>query len=265
MKSPQIIFLLLLAIFISCSKDENIKTENEPPFIKPKNGGVIITFDDNYVNEWYSLCEYLKEKKYNWKGTFCISQMKDFDNDFFDKIIQMKNDGHEISGHGLKHINSVDYVSENGLDSYVSDEIKPMIDIFDKKGVKLESFAYPYGSRDSTIDKELFKYFKVLRGTSYGLPEPSEKFRAFVGESTLVYGIGIDKTYERPFSYLTKVLDYARDNNKVLILYAHKPINSEQLQDFDVSFSRIDSLCTYVRSNEMNFYTLSDVPKLIAK
>ena len=57
------LFLMLFTIF-SC---ETKKQKGEP---KPYKAGVILSFDDAYVDEWYEADQALK--KYGWKATFNV-------------------------------------------------------------------------------------------------------------------------------------------------------------------------------------------------
>ena len=225
-----------------------------------KIGGEVITFDDRSISKWFSADSLLS--KYGWKATFCVSRINRLTAEEIQILRILQNKGHEISGHGLNHYNAVKYVSKNGLDSYLNQEIIPMIEIMQNESLIVNSFAYPYGSRNSEIDDALFDYFQILRGTTYDNILPLNH-NCFFNNSTLVYGIGIDSSYEH-FSdnYILKLMDYAKTKNKILILYAHEPVDIIT-SNSQTKFSTLELICDNIRENNMNFYTLSDLIPLL--
>ena len=69
------VLLCVLLLLISCeSKD------------KPYKSGVILSFDDAYVNEWFAADKVLQ--KYNWKATFCVSKINTLDTLEINKLLK---------------------------------------------------------------------------------------------------------------------------------------------------------------------------------
>ena len=137
-----------------------------------------------------------------------------------------------------------------------------MIEIMQNESLIVNSFAYPYGSRNSEIDDALFDYFQILRGTTYDNILPLNH-NCFFNNSTLVYGIGIDSSYEHiSENYILKLMDYAKTKNKILILYAHEPVDIIT-SNSQTKFSTLELICDNIRENNMNFYTLSDLIPLL--
>ena len=135
MKKVFLPFLLLVSavVFISCETKK--KVENR--------AGVVITFDDAFVDEWFDANQALK--KYHWKATFNVCRIDSIGTPQIQKLHQLQNEGHEIAGHGYHHYNAVKFTAANGIDEYLNKEINPMIASKKRKGFTMTSFAYPYG------------------------------------------------------------------------------------------------------------------------
>ena len=80
--------LSLLSLF-SC---QNKKT-------KTYKAGVVISFDDAYVDEWFEADKVLS--KYDWKATFCVCRIDSIGKPQLKKLHQLQDEGHEIAGHAI--------------------------------------------------------------------------------------------------------------------------------------------------------------------
>lgn len=241
------IFLILLPSLTHCKKEE-----------KRNRGGVVLTFDDRFVKEWLYANYILR--KYDWKATFCLSQIDGIPQNELDQLKKMEYIGHEIACHGMKHLNASAYVKKNGINDYVEKEINPILGIMDQEFHSVTSFAYPYGQRSLEIDSALFEKFQILRSTTLPTKDIS-KAKCFYQGNKLVYAITID--YQETFNqdYITKLLEYARDHDLILVLYAHKPVfKNPALGQVDMTF--LESICKFIDQNNMRFYTLSDLASM---
>lgn len=242
-------FLLILA----CFPEKKIA----PPY-KP---GVVITFDDDYVKEWYELDGAMK--KYNWKATFCVCYIDSLEPKEIEQLKSLQAEGNEIAGHGYEHENARDYVSKKGLANYLKNEIIPMENAFKKNGLILNSFAYPFGANTPGIDRALYKHFKMLRRTYSTSKKMKDNSCFYSNKSKTVTGLGLDNSYiHYDLNFFIKLLDYAKRNNKIVILYAHKPVKVVT-GSYQVDYKTIETICKYVKENNMQFYTLSDLHKYL--
>ena len=57
-------------------------------------------------------------------------------------------------------------------------------------------------------------------------------------------------------------MDYAKTKNKILILYAHEPVDIITSNP-QTKLSTLELICDNIRENNMNFYTLSDLIALL--
>jgi len=248
------ISLLIGFFFYSCSNHKNTTANSR--------AGVVITFDDYFVNEWIEADKLLS--KYNWKATFCVSNFDQLSSADISNLKQLQKNNHEIAGHGFFHLNAKEFTKKHGKQKYLETEIFPLIEAFKKNEIVLETFAYPFGAKNQTLDFELKKHFKIIRGTSKGNKKITDNSNFYNGTRTL-NGIGIDSNYEHfNLSYLNKVLKYAKKHNKIVIFYAHKPVKSAT-NEFEVEFQTLNLICNYVVNNNLKFYTMKELYDLKKK
>lgn len=257
MKNSILKTLLLCAFFISFSCENE---EPKPkPKVKPSIAGVVLSFDDAYVNEWFATNQELK--KYSWKGTFFVSKINTLKQHQIQKLLELQKEGHEIAGHGLNHYNAADFIRVHTISEYMRQEINPMLDLMNFYGLKVTSFAYPYGGRTKKLDAALLKKFKIIRGRAF-CEEVANKQGCYYNNSNLVFSFSIDDTHNHfNLPHLLELLDYAKKNNKILILNSHKTVK-KVTGDYQTKNETLAFICQYVKRNNMRFYTLSDLDKL---
>ena len=250
MKNKFLLFLIAFTVLTSCSNDENTTLPSST-----HQAGVVITLDDDYVTDWQMAHTILKD--YSWRATFCVSKINQLSPEKINTLVAFQNYGHEIAAHGLNHLNATSMASED----YFNQEITPMMTLMNSHNFSVTSFAYPFGARNTTTDSKLFTAYKVLRGTTYGATTPSQQ-RCYYNNSNLVYGLGIDNNYPHfSIPYFIQLLHYAKANNKILILYAHKPVITST-DDYQTEMNTLIQICQYVKNNNMKFYTLSELYNL---
>lgn len=249
-------FVLLVTITLfSCNENDEISNQQQD-----KQSGVVISFDDDYVNEWHEVNTVLQP--YDWKATFFVTRFNQLSSDKIQKLKALKSEGHEIGGHGLNHLNAVNYISSNSTTAYLNDEITSMITQMSSFDLVPTSFAYPYGSRNTTTDNLLLNEFQIIRGTTYGNAAPISQNCYYNSNSKLVFGLGIDKNYSHfNIPYFLSLLEHAKKNNKIVIFYAHKPVLSFQ-NNYETEYQTLIEICNYVKNNNMKFYRMSELSNL---
>lgn len=249
-------FFIAILLFSACTQEED--TVKEPKGHKI-NGGVVLTFDDDYVDDWFNVN--IKLKKYGWKGTFYVTHFDKLTDNQIQELKYLQQKGSEIAAHGLNHIKTVEYMKQNGGDKFISQEITPMLDLMKKKGFHPTYFSYPYGDRNLESDQFLLKYFKTIRGTTYGNESPNLQ-NCFYNKQALIYGLGLDNSYEHfNVSYYLSLLQYAKEHNKIVIFYAHKTV-PKATGKYETEYNTLDQICQFVKKNDMKFYTVSDLANI---
>lgn len=238
-------------MLFSCSKNDYIP--NQKTYLQ---SGVVISFDDDFVDEWFEVNKILQP--YGWKATFFVTKFTQLSTAKIQKLKDLKSDGHEIGGHGLNHLDAPTFILANGTREYFHKEILPMLNLMNDNDLLTTSFAYPYGSRNSTSDDLLLNEFQIIRGTTYGNSNPAFQ-NCYYNNSRLVFGLGIDKQYPHfSIPYFLSLLEYARKNNKIIIFYAHKPVPSFQ-NNYETEYQTLIEICNYVKNNNMKFYKMSEL------
>ncbi|MFV5691765.1 polysaccharide deacetylase family protein [Flavobacterium sp. LT1R49] len=249
-------FILLCTFFLFSCQNKNTPQKSKPKEINP---GVVISFDDASINEWFQADKILRQ--YSWKATFCVSKINTLNRSEIKKLLDLQKEGHEIAGHSLNHFDAPKFVAKNEIDAYIDQEINPMLAVMHFYSLKVTSFAYPFGFRNSAIDIALLKKFKIIRGTTYGAEDPFFQ-NCYFNHSKLVFAIGIDTDHPN-FSvpYLIKLLDYAKRKHKILLLFGHKPVK-KITANYQTKIETLQLICNYVKQHNMTFYSLSDLNNL---
>ena len=249
----KMVLLCTFFLFFSCKK------ENPKLVSKPYKAGVILSFDDAYVNEWYATNQ--KLKKYSWKGTFFVYRINTLNQSEIEKLLEMQKEGHEIAGHTCTHVNAVLFLTNHSIDEYLNQEIDPMLRLMRFYGLDVSSFAYPYGGRSKKLDAALLEKFTIIRGRAF-CEEVANKQGCYYNNAKVVFSFSIDETHNHfDIPHLFKLLEYARKNNKILILNSHKTVDKVS-GDYQTKNTTLEYICKYVKNNSLNFYTLSDLEKL---
>lgn len=244
------VLLFTFFVFFSSAKD---KTTPDP---KTSIAGVVLSFDDDYINDWYATNQ--KLKAYSWQASFCVSKINKLSVFEINRLRQLQNEGHEIAGHSFNHFNAVDFICDRSIQEYLDQDINPMTDLMSFYGFKVTSFVYPYGSRNKKLDVALLKHFKIIRGRAFCETNP-KKQGCYYNNKSLVYSFSIDDTHNHfNIPYLLKLLDYSKKNNKILILNCHKTVN-KVYGDYQTKNQTLELICKYIKKNNMKFYTLSDL------
>ena len=248
-------FILVCTFFLFSCEDKKTMTKNKPPY----QAGVVLSFDDSYANEWFEADKKLGH--YAWKATFCVSKISTLNHSEIIKLQELQSKGHEIAGHGYNHLDATKFVAQNGIEVYIHQEIDPMIRLMRFYSLKVSSFAYPFGFRNTAIDAGLSDKFKILRGTTYGTEDPVYQNCYFSNEQ-LVFATGIDTDHPNfNISYIIKLLDFAKRKHKILIVFGHKPVKNVTA-NYQTKMETLDLICNYVQRNDMIFYTLSELDNL---
>lgn len=242
-----IAFLVGYKIFVTLYED-----------LTKNNAGVVLTFDDRNIDDWYSARTIFK--RYGVKSTFCIFHFDKLTDDEINKLKILKEEGHEIACHGLNHLNATEFCKSNTIKEYIETEIVPAINIMEEKGFKPRSFAYPHGANTIKIDAELLNYFKVLRDTVIRrkigkLPENycfnfKERKRVFPS-------VCIDSHRCYSAERIENVLQYALNNGYVIIFFGHRI--SREPGKLTTTYSTLKRICDFVVKNNMKFYRLSEL------
>ncbi|MGY5882011.1 MAG: hypothetical protein RTV31_17335, partial [Candidatus Thorarchaeota archaeon] len=167
----------------------------------------------------------------------------------------------EVSISWLLYVNSVEFLSNTSLKSYVDEEITPAIELMSEIELLPTSFAYPFGSRNTTIDVELSKYFIRLRGTAntsnttriVNLDSVYYKWQ----NEVLIRGVGMDSEYGNTINETIEGLERAQQSNEVIVLYGHTP--TYDTPDLGTPVEKLVAILEAAQTMNLVFYRVSDL------
>lgn len=241
-----VIPVVLITFLTGCKKFTKDGQMKEP--------GVVLTFDDDRVDNWFVYLPLLDSL--GVKATFYICKYNRFTSDQKNKLSVIKSYGHEIAFHSTNHYNMLDYVYKykHTMDELVKCEITDGLKLMNRDGYYPTSFAYPYGAHNGLYDKELMRYFKSVRALN-GTQDFSKSIVPTQNNDVL-YGLGIDKSSKRSDPDIIKVLESAKNNNTCAVFVAHD-INS--VNKFSVTLERLLKIIAFVKANGLKYYTVSEI------
>jgi len=227
--------------------------------VTPGLPGIAITFNGWAVDEWYSIMSLLSN--YSAKVTFFVGNIDNLTSSEFGKLRTMKNAGHEVAISGLRYVNAVEFVRNNSLQAYIDEEIAPAIELMTENELPPKSFAYPFGSRNSTIDAELLKYFIRLRSTAHTsnttrIVDLDSVYYKWQNE-VLIRGVGIDSEYGNTVDEIIQGLERAHQSDEVIILYGHTPTYDSP--DYGTPVEKLASILEAAQTMNLVFYRVSDL------
>ena len=241
-----IISLLLSVLITGCAKFQKDGFVQAP--------GVVITFDDNYVDNWAEYLPMLDSA--GVKATFYICRYNRFTADQKAKLKLIESHGHEIAFHSTNHYNMMDYVykHKHTMEEWMKYEIEDGLKMMNADGFYPKTFAYPAGAHNGLSDKMLQRYFKSVRalnGTNDFSKSlvPNEK-------NQVLYGLGIDKSSKRSDETVLQVIKSASDNKDCAVFVAHNINGPMQLS---VTRERLLKMFAYIKSLGLKYYTVSEI------
>lgn len=107
---------------------------------KEDKSGVVFTFDDQYISEWYSAKGLFNI--YNIKVTHFINRPQNLTSEQVLMLKQLRKVGHEIACHSMNHINSNNFLLNHTLKDYADQEILLAIGKMKEYGFEVKSYAY---------------------------------------------------------------------------------------------------------------------------
>ncbi|MFW9965062.1 MAG: polysaccharide deacetylase family protein, partial [Candidatus Sifarchaeia archaeon] len=246
---------------VSYSSDMEILLDNydTTALITPGMPGVAITFNGWAIDEWYNIRGLLNY--YGARVTFFVGNINDLNSSDFEKLRTLKNAGHEVATSGFRYVNAIDFVRNYSLQTYIDTEITPAIDLMSENDLFPTSYAYPFGSRNSTIDSELLKYFLRLRSTAYTsnttrIVDLDQVYYKWENEA-LIRGVGIDSEYGNTIEEIIEGLERAQQSNEVLVLYGHTP--TYDTPDYGTPVEKLISILEAAQMLNLELYRVSDL------
>jgi peptidoglycan-N-acetylglucosamine deacetylase len=248
--SYTLIFSCIAFIWFSCNSYDKYR------YTKQAQPAICLSFDDYPVDAWFELRDLFL--KYDVHVTFFVAKFDTLSPQQIEKLKVLQNDGHEIGFHGANHLLSEYYIKDHSLKEYIEKEIVAGINTMNDSGSYPTSFAYPFSAKYWGTDKELLKYFYVVRSEALNtknsnITEIEDAYYKFDG-SRILNALSIDRRNKVDASSLRNAITRIVNKKEVLMLYAHEPNTT-----FDVAL--LESLFKEANKRQVRFITISDLVK----
>ncbi len=233
-------------------------------------GGVVLSFDDTYVDHWY---DYFGKRTDNAevKATFFVSHWHTLSDDEIKKLRRLRAMGHEIGNHTYSHKGVAgDYNFDPGrIQEYLDDQIIPSIANMAADGFHPVSFSYPSGERNETYDAAVRRYFPYLRTTfadeNKKMFQMDDIYHGPNSEYQVLAGDGVDNSYGNPISEIESAFMRAKTKNEVVILYAHRILENKGPDSdhrFGIRKQKLNRIITAAKDMGLKFYTFAEAWQL---
>lgn len=220
------------------------------------SAGIALTFDDYSVDQWFEIKDILK--KYHVNATFYVAHFNSLNASQINKLRILQDEGNEIAFHGLEHRDAVEYLKDHSIDAYLNDEIISGLDLMKKAGFNPVDFSYPSGHGTKPLTERLKKYFLHVRLTD-SLKNGDGFYYDYGSNQTEIYGVGIDDiTYDYSLDDILKSISTAKENDKIVIFYAHIPVQNNP-QMYQLSTDRLEKILINGSENTMKFYKIAEL------
>ena len=219
-------------------------TEGQPG---GSHAGIAITFDDQSVNEWYAIRGLLQQ--YNAHATFFVSNFGSLSEEEINMLRTLQADGNEIGFHGTYHTEAASYLQNHTVQQYLNYEIIPGIAMMRDAGLEPSDFAYPGGSDTPAATQALQGYFGHIRDTYYNFDDTV--YYTYGSNQAFIAGIGLDELpYGNTVNDFNNSISRALDEDKVLIVYGHRPVQTVT-GDYQTSYDRLNKILKYASDNNV--------------
>lgn len=224
--------------------------------------GIAIGFDDSErADTWIAYHTNYGAAK-NWKATFNVyetavaQQLTD--------IGALVTAGHALANHGLTADGTIKKYDPYKTNAQFVTDILEYIDdwMFAQFGVRSTCFVYPYGDWDQfyneyAIANSTYKGFRRI-GAIINYEQANAIFSQSRSNNGNMMAGSVDNLDDSEYtSIILPALQYAKNNNKIVMLYGHDILETEGAQA--VKRTVLDSICDFVNTNDMKFYTYNEL------
>ncbi|WP_439558938.1 polysaccharide deacetylase family protein [Dyadobacter sp.] len=259
-----VMFFVLVCIWIAsagCQQEKNADCR----------GGIAISFDDHFINEWYHLRPLFQ--KYNAKVTFFITCPDSLSADEITKLRQLEKDGHEIGFHGTIHGRSTQLIEAEGPMGYYQTEIKPGMGYMSAAGFKPTSYAHPGGNHNKQVDSVLFANgFKINRDVAISkrrllgfqvyavAPRLMPSIFYDFDKLNAVDALLIDTDSGLTIQEMKEAMQKANATGTSLMLFGHEPLyKAPENGAYGFSVRFLEAILEEAKKQNLDFYTMSEL------
>jgi hypothetical protein len=217
------------------------------------DGGVVLTFDDNYIDDWYRFLPILDS--FGAKATFYVSHYTMLTPLQKQKLKEIQQHGHEIGFHTTHHANLVNMLKNKTLQQVMQVEVRQALDSMRKDGIYPKNFAYPFGQHNEVLDAamlSIFRSIRLLNGT-----QDYSKSVCTTKHKTCLRSLNIDESGISS-DVISRMLESAKEHSNAVVFLAHKINTPPQLY---ISKNRLIYVLTRAKQLGLKFYKVEDLTR----
>ncbi|MBN2307632.1 MAG: polysaccharide deacetylase family protein [Candidatus Hydrogenedentes bacterium] len=239
------------------------EAEKRPALTEP---GVVLTFDDTFVSQWVAAMPLFE--KCGAHATFFVTGFDELTPEQVAGLQRLRQAGHAVGCHGLRHRKAVEYTEQHSLDAYLRDDVTPAVALMDAAGLHPTSFAYPCSNNNEATDAALLERFRHLRTGAY--PTEGERIAQLdaiftpinaVAARGCFAGRSMDRAgepgHEDGIAQVTEALDRALEKRELVVLYSHN-IGTENRNH--ILPGSLEQILAHAKRIGLRFYTFDDLP-----
>lgn len=238
-------------------KEKNYNSKLKNPYTEKP--GIVFSFDDRSIYDWYSLRNLFKENKVT--ATFFISKPQELSETQVQMLKILEKEGHEIGAHSTEHLNLEKYLENHTIEEYIDEEIIFCKENLEGKGYTIDSYAFPFGIRTKELEEKLEGIFPCSRGTAHTnetirLKDLDNIYFSCGEKHPFTIGAGIDEVYENTSEEIEQALNRAKENNEIVVFYSHHVFKDDS---YTTSFERFEEIIEKARELDLEFYTIRNL------
>lgn len=242
-----ILWVFTLFLFCNCNK-KGIYDGDLP------DGYIALSFDDRSVNNWYDHLGLLDSL--GMKATFYVCRYYELNSREKEKLRMIQSHGNEIGFHTRTHPDLVKMVESKGLECVLKKEIIQGLEEFKRDGFNPVNFAYPYGRRNSDLDRALLSIFKSVRSTT---PKQNHNtcMAPYKASGQVFSGLPVDMRSWANEGMIEAMIQKAAEKHNCVFLYAHEIDNPAY--SFNVSRERLIFIQKMAKKYNVAFVTTNEM------
>jgi peptidoglycan/xylan/chitin deacetylase (PgdA/CDA1 family) len=233
--------------------------------------GFALTFDDDYVSEWYGLRPLLA--RHGARATFFVTRPHLLSPSECAQLHELAGDGHEIGAHGYEHRGVLRHYGGNAslVEAWERDELLAGRDALQALGFATTSFAFPYGEHAPAYVERARRHFRVVRLIGFKrrlvpLSLHRRVFRRPEAPSAAQGAMILDDRFGPTVEQLHTLLRMAKERGWVLCFFAHKPGHFDPAhtardddEAYRISPERLERVLAEARALGLRSYTTSEL------
>ena len=217
------------------------------------NKKIALSFDDQtHIPRWNGSLPHFQQ--YNVNATFYIDRQNQLSEDDYATLHHFVEMGHEIGLHTLEHKSLTTHLQNGGNEQeWFEEQVITSMQIMEQRGFEINSFAYPFGERNTETDDLVHTVIPVIRTTQW-ISMGIEPYYTYCRDKGVFGAMSISDQKNN----LDEVLSFIQHKEAgTLLLYGHNINGSGD----SISLQNLVSIFQEAKNNDWEFITMKDLKR----